>query len=53
MPTGIATRLGRLMREPTGALHWADIQTTTVWHGYLDGAIESGERAAAEVLGTD
>ena len=25
-------------------------ETATVWNGYMDGAIQSGERAAAEVL---
>jgi monoamine oxidase len=35
---------------PIGRLHWAGTETATFWHGYMDGAISSGRRAAAEVL---
>ncbi|MDA3146558.1 FAD-dependent oxidoreductase [Leucobacter sp. UCMA 4100] len=38
-------------REPVGRLHWAGTETASVWNGYIDGAIRSGERAAAEILG--
>lgn len=38
------------IREPVGPIHWAGTETATVWNGYMDGAIESGQRAAAEVL---
>ena len=37
-------------RTPCGRIHWAGTETATVWNGYMDGAIRSGERAAAEVL---
>jgi monoamine oxidase len=37
-------------REPHGRVHLAGTETASVWPGYMDGAIESGERAAAEVL---
>ncbi len=41
-------------REPTCAyragVHWAGTETADFWTGYMDGAIRSGERAAAEVL---
>ncbi len=37
-------------REPVGPIHWAGTETASVWNGYIDGAISSGERAAAEVL---
>ncbi|GAA3680526.1 flavin monoamine oxidase family protein [Nocardioides ginsengisoli] len=37
-------------REPVGPLHWAGTETAGVGNGYIDGAIRSGERAAAEVL---
>ncbi len=39
----------RVIREPVGRVHWAGTETATVWTGYMEGAIESGERAAAEV----
>jgi monoamine oxidase len=44
------TRYGPALREPAGPIHWAGTETATVWAGYMDGAIRSGERAAAEVL---
>ena len=36
-------------RVPAGRLHWAGTETASVWNGYIDGAISSGKRAAAEV----
>lgn len=50
MPPGTLTRLGTALREPIGRLHWAGTETATVWTGYMEGAVESGQRAAAEVL---
>ncbi|MGW4088853.1 FAD-dependent oxidoreductase [Nocardia sp. NPDC004750] len=37
--------------EPVGRIHWAGAETSDVWNGYMDGAVRSGYRAAAEVLG--
>ncbi len=45
------TRYGHALRTPAGPVHWAGTETASVWAGYMDGAIRSGERAAAEVLG--
>jgi len=50
-PTGVLTQYGDLLREPLGRVHWAGTETSTVSHGAIDGAIRSGERAAAEILG--
>jgi monoamine oxidase len=50
MTTGGWTEYGRALRTPIGPLHWAGAETATVWNGYMDGAVQSGERAAAEVL---
>lgn len=50
MPPGVMTAYGDLVRAPEGRLHWAGTETATVWNGYLDGAVRSGERAADEVL---
>jgi len=44
------TRYGHALREPVGPIHWAGTETASQWCGYMDGAIRSGERAAAEVL---
>jgi len=50
MTTGGWTEYGRALREPVGRLHWAGAETSTVWNGYMDGAVRSGERVAAELL---
>jgi monoamine oxidase len=50
MPPGVITQFGRALRAPVGRIHWAGSETATVSHGSIDGAIRSGERAAAEVL---
>ena len=48
--TGGWTAYGRALREPIGPIHWAGAETAVTWNGYMDGALESGERAAREVL---
>jgi monoamine oxidase len=50
LPPGAWTENGSALREPIGPIHWAGAETATVWNGYMDGAISSGERAAAEAL---
>jgi monoamine oxidase len=50
MTPGIMTTVGKVIRQPHGRIHWAGTETSTKWTGYIDGAIRSGERAAAEVL---
>ena len=49
LPPGAITRYGPALREPCGLLHWAGTETATQWSGYLDGALQSGIRAASEV----
>ncbi|MFP5361500.1 MAG: flavin monoamine oxidase family protein [Thermoleophilia bacterium] len=49
-PPGVLTTYGRALRDPVTRLHWAGTETSTYWNGYMDGAVRSGERAAAEVL---
>jgi monoamine oxidase len=48
--TGGWTAAGPALRDPVGPIHWAGTETATRWCGYIDGAVQSGERAAAEVL---
>jgi monoamine oxidase len=50
MGPGTLGRYGHLLRRPEGRVHWAGTDTATVWNGYMDGAIQAGERAADEVL---
>jgi monoamine oxidase len=50
LPPGVWTSFGPALRAPIGRLHWAGTETATIWNGYMDGALQSGERAADEVL---
>jgi len=47
---GGLTRFGPVLREPAGSIHWAGTETSTIWCGYMDGAVRSGQRAAQEVI---
>ena len=49
-PTGVLTQFGYTLREPCGRVHWAGTESSAVMCGWVDGAIRSGERAAAEVM---
>jgi monoamine oxidase len=50
MTTGAWTSFGESLRAPVGPLSWAGAETATIWSGYMDGAVRSGDRAAAEAL---
>ncbi len=50
MGPGVLTTLGPALRTTFGRIHWAGTETSPIWTGYIEGAIRSGERAAAEVL---
>jgi monoamine oxidase len=49
-PPGVWTTFGKALRVPVETVHWAGTETATEWMGYIDGAVQSGERAAREVL---
>jgi monoamine oxidase len=49
VPPGAWTRYGQWLREPVGPIHWASTETADEWTGFLDGAVRSGHRAAAEI----
>jgi monoamine oxidase len=46
---GTLTSYGPALRAPVGRIHWAGTETSDYWPGYMDGAVRSGERVAAEV----
>ena len=48
-PPGALTALGPYLRRPSGRVHWAGTETAVAAAGFMDGAVESGQRAAAEV----
>jgi monoamine oxidase len=50
MTPGGWTSFGRALRAPVGPVHWAGAEIATIWNGYMDGAVRSGERAVAEAL---
>ncbi len=49
-PPGVLGRTGRAFRRSIDRLHFAGADTAKRQNGRLDGAIESGERAADEVI---
>lgn len=51
VPPGSWTFFGPWLRRPVGPIHWAGTETADEWTGFLDGAVRSGRRAAAEVAG--
>jgi monoamine oxidase len=49
-PPGVLTEFGPALREPCGRIHWAGTESSAVMCGWVDGAVRSGERAAAEAM---
>lgn len=47
---GALTAYGPALRGPVGRIHWAGTETADVYIGYIDGAISSGQRVAADCL---
>lgn len=41
---------GRSIHEPVGDVHFIGTETSSVWKGYLEGAVRSGIRGAGEVI---
>uniref|UniRef100_A0A671RLF3 Amine oxidase n=1 Tax=Sinocyclocheilus anshuiensis TaxID=1608454 RepID=A0A671RLF3_9TELE len=50
MTPGMLTYYHPSLRKPFSRIHWAGTETATQWCGYIDGAIQAGQRAAMEVL---
>lgn len=49
LAVGAWCHYGDALRRPEGVVHWAGTETAEVHNGYMDGAVGSGHRAAAEV----
>ena len=45
-------RLRGWLSQPCGRLFFAGEHTSIRWQGYINGAVESGRRAAAEIAAT-
>lgn len=52
MGPGFLTTYGPYLRKPIGRLYFAGTETATEWTGYMEGAVQAGERAAREILYT-
>jgi monoamine oxidase len=46
---GALTQFGPTLREPIGRIFFAGTESSPIWAGYIEGALRSGARAAAEV----
>ncbi|MCB9628218.1 MAG: flavin monoamine oxidase family protein [Sandaracinaceae bacterium] len=49
-PPGTLSAFGPALRAPVGRIHWAGTETALDSTGFMEGALESGDRVAAEVL---
>lgn len=47
--TGGLHAQGRNHTRPEGRIHWAGTESAATWYGFMEGALEAGERAAQEV----
>lgn len=50
LPPGVLTDYGPAIRRPHRRIHWAGTEHATIWNGYMEGALQSGEEAAKAVL---
>ncbi|MBK8437574.1 MAG: flavin monoamine oxidase family protein [Austwickia sp.] len=48
---GVWTGYGDALTRPVGRIHWAGAECSPVWNGYMEGAVRSGEDAAAAIIG--
>ncbi len=51
-PPGTLAAFGEALRTPVGRIHWAGAETARQCTGYMEGALESGDRAAEEIFAT-
>lgn len=49
LAAGAWVDFGTALRPPCGKVHWAGTETATEYYSHMEGAIQSGQRAAAEV----
>ncbi len=48
-PPGVLTVFAEDLARPIGRVHFAGTETATNWNGFIEGALEAGDRAAREV----
>lgn len=49
-PPGVLIQCGTALRDPVGPIHWAGAESAEVWINHLSGAVQSGIRAATEII---
>ncbi|EGU89422.1 hypothetical protein FOXB_00046 [Fusarium oxysporum f. sp. conglutinans Fo5176] len=49
-PGFLAGESGKAIAEPFGNIHFVGTETSSVWRGYMDGAVRSGIRGGQEVV---
>jgi monoamine oxidase len=47
---GVLSVHGQSLTAPIGRIHWAGTETATEWRGFMEGALQAGERAAEQAL---
>jgi monoamine oxidase len=50
-PPGLLTTTGAAIRLPCGLIHWASTETATRCPGWMEGAVDAGQRVAGEIKG--
>ncbi|WP_102348595.1 flavin monoamine oxidase family protein [Bacillus sp. Marseille-P3661] len=48
--TGVLTKFGTALFERVSSLYWAGTENATEWRTYMEGAVESGQRVANEII---
>ncbi|KAF5524297.1 putative flavin-containing monoamine oxidase A [Colletotrichum aenigma] len=49
-PEVLTSDAGKAVREPVGHIHFIGTETSLVWKGYMEGAVQAGIRGAKEVI---
>lgn len=49
MPPGVWTSYGEALAAPVGRIYWAGTEMAERWPGFFDGAVRTGESAAAAI----
>lgn len=49
-PPGVLVPFGAALTAAVGRVFWAGTETASEWRNYMEGAVQSGERAAREVV---
>lgn len=51
--SGVLTQFGNELRKPLNNIYFAGTESANYWAGYMEGAIQAGERSARKILNAD